>query len=174
MREYVCASQGHRLTYNAPPGPDERCPHDNSALLGPDAPAPAPGVAAPAPPSRRRADPLSATGLRPIRLLRLALAGATITVEPGNRVMLGRDPEYSPYAEQLGQHINVSRRHAELGLDTNGRAWIRDCYSTNLTRVDAVPLAPGSDRELRDGSNVRLCRGVLGTIELIRERPDGS
>ena len=71
-------------------------------------------------------------------------------------------------------YSNVSRRHAELGLDEDGRAWIRDCYSTNLTRVDADPLAPGATRDLRDGNTVRLCQGVTGTIELIRENPDAN
>ena len=162
MAEYVCESQGHRHFYATPPAPTQRCQHDQSALV------PAGGSALPAP---RRPVP----GPRPVRRLRIAFDDTVVTVAAGEQVMLGRDPEYSPYAERLGRlgrHDNVSRRHAEVGLDADGRAWIRDWYSTNLTRVDTEPLPPGRGRDLRDGQTVRLCRTVAGTVELLREDPD--
>ena len=172
MTEYVCQSQGHRQSFATPPGPDERCPFDQSALVRADgSPVPSPPpVPPPVAPPRPRPD----GRLRPVVRLRIAFDDTVVTVERGGHVMLGRDPEYSPYGGQFQQHGNVSRRHAELGLDADGRAWIRDCYSTNLTRVNSEPLPPGQGRDLRDGSTVRLCHGVTGTIELIPEEPDGA
>jgi hypothetical protein len=57
-------------------------------------------------------------------------------------------------------------------MDDDGRAWIRDCYSSNLTRVNGEPLAAGEERELRTSDQVRLCAQLSGNVTLIREVPD--
>ena len=178
MTDYVCRSQGHRVSHDEPPGPDERCPLDNSTLVRMDGSAEPTPLSDQAAVTTSRPDRSSAPGqdneLRPVVRLHVMFGDIAVRVERGRQVMLGRDPEYSPYGEEFDQHNNVSRRHAEIGLDADGRAWIRDCYSTNLTRVDATALRPGQGGDLRHGSRVRLCQGMTGTVELVREDSDGA
>jgi pSer/pThr/pTyr-binding forkhead associated (FHA) protein len=105
--------------------------------------------------------------------VRIEFDATVVDASRGEEVLLGRDPEYSPqHAEFFGTYPTVSRRHAILRLDDDGRAWIRDCYSSNLTRVNGEPLPAGKERELRTGDQVRLCAQLAGMVTLIREVPD--
>jgi len=61
-----------------------------------------------------------------------------------------------------GSHIevadrSVSRRHAIFTLGRNGEAWLRDCHSTNGTRVDGVPVGE-RPHPAREGDVVELGR----------------
>lgn len=64
------------------------------------------------------------------------------------------------------------RRHPILGLDLDGRAWIRDYYSTNLTKVNSEPVSTGQEHDLRNDDRIRLCANLAGTVELVWEAPD--
>jgi RNA polymerase subunit RPABC4/transcription elongation factor Spt4 len=94
-----------------------------------------------------------------------------ITIRRGERVMLGRDPELSPHWEYLKRFPNVSRRHASVSLDTDGRASIRDEYSTNWTLHRSERLVPGRECELRDGDRIRLGADLSGRVRLLTEPP---
>lgn len=165
VTRYVCESRGH--PYSAPEidTEDLRCYHDKSRLVPEDSTAsPAPVVPV--------VPPAGGGALRPVRAVSITFGETIVTATPGEQVMMGRDPWYSPYAEFFGRHTHVSRRHAVLGLEPDGRAWIRDCYSTNLTQVGAEPLPAGAERDLRHKDQVRLCAAVVGTVDLIRKDPD--
>ena len=83
--------------------------------------------------------------------------------------MLGRDPAYSSVAGRFAEQPRVSRRHAVVGLDRDGTAWIRDCYALNATRLNGTAVGAGELRGLANHDRIRLCAGVNATIELIDE-----
>lgn len=158
---YVCENGHKHSAADLPPGA-LRCEIDKSPLR----PAGEPPPARPVPSN-------GATGsLRVTRALRIVFEGTVLTVARGEQVMLGRDPEYSPHAPFFDAFDNVSRRHAIVGLDPDGRAWIRDYYSTNLTKVNSEPVSTGQECDLRDRDKIRLCANLIGTVELVREAPD--
>jgi FHA domain-containing protein len=94
---------------------------------------------------------------RPTRSLALEFAdgGARVLVEPGSRELLGRHPALSKVADRLIDDT-VSRRHATIGVDPDGRAWIRDEFATNGTSVGGAELDAGAEMPLKDGDRVRL------------------
>ncbi|BEL06358.1 hypothetical protein Q0Z83_045490 [Actinoplanes sichuanensis] len=94
-----------------------------------------------------------------------------ITLRRGERIVLGRDPELSPHAAYLSRFPNVSRRHASLSLDNDGRASIRDEYSTNWTLHRSERLTPGHERELGDGDRIRLGASLSGEVRLLAHEP---
>jgi pSer/pThr/pTyr-binding forkhead associated (FHA) protein len=163
LRQYQCESQGHLYFFTAADAENRCCDSDRSRLVPVDPPASAPVVV-----------PTAGGALRPVLAVNITFGETVVTATPGEQVMMGRDPEYSPYAEFFGQHTHVSRRHAVLGLENDGRAWIRDCYSTNLTRVNAEPLPAGAERELRHKDQVRLCAAVIGMVGLVRKNSDDA
>jgi hypothetical protein len=96
----------------------------------------------------------------------LVCAGArlSLTVGAGQRLPLGRDPRWAPKAAPLLDGLDdkdyVSRRHAVVSMDMDGRLWVEEpagIESTNKTYVDGVVAPPGTRRELIDGA--RLCLG---------------
>ncbi|MDR3621402.1 MAG: GGDEF domain-containing protein [Paludisphaera borealis] len=50
----------------------------------------------------------------------------------------------------------VSRRHAVLSYDSDGRAWLTDVGSSNGTFVDGKKLAPNKPTRVEEGSRVQL------------------
>lgn len=175
---YVCESNGHKYAADDLPangtGP-LLCAVDRSPLLlvGGAAARTPPGTTTPRTEAPRRGESDGPTGgLRIAHTLRIAFDNTVVTVRRGEEVMLGRDPEYSPHAAFFGGYDNVSRQHAVLGLELDGRAWIRDCYATNLTKVNSEPVDVGKEQDLRHGDRVRLCANLAGTVELFREVSD--
>jgi FHA domain len=82
--------------------------------------------------------------------------GRRIALAPGDHSVLGRDPKISPAAAYLRDDEWFSRRHATIGMEADGRPWIRDEYSTNGTYVNNQKLPPGSSRRLRHNDRVRI------------------
>jgi FHA domain-containing protein/double zinc ribbon protein len=93
------------------------------------------------------------------RLL-LRIGSADVTVPRGQSLPLGRDAHRSPAAGPLAPYDNVSRLHATIGMDADGRAWIRDERSTNGTYVDGRKLSPGETTPLTAASALRLAADV--------------
>jgi hypothetical protein len=174
---YQCESQGHLFAADAAPA-DMRCPRDRSPLLNADGTKATLGDTAPAATEPETADPPAATpaaratGLRTVRQLRVEFDDGAVTLGSGAEAMLGRDPEYSAHTQLFDGHEDVSRRHAVLGLDENGQAWVRDCYATNLTKVNGEAVPPGGKKTVRNEDRLRLSASVTGTVKLIREDPD--
>ncbi|MEY2668444.1 MAG: hypothetical protein RJA59_1082, partial [Pseudomonadota bacterium] len=94
-------------------------------------------------------------------LLEERLAGGTtgrVWLRAGPSVTLGR----AGCAVNLGDDPFLSQAHAEVLLDSDGTARLRDLGSANGT---FVRLPPRAERELRDGDLVRVGRQVLRISE---------
>lgn len=97
----------------------------------------------------------------PVRALRLRFPdGEIVPVEPGARVRLGRDPQLCPEVGFLAKHDNLSRRHATVGVESDGSGWITDEGSTNGTFVRGYRLAPRTREPLHPGDTIRLAADV--------------
>jgi hypothetical protein len=136
-------------------------------------PFPAP-TGPPDPPEQRRDDgPLAGTRRDAVTGVRLRLtfsahgeALGEVEVRPEEELLVGREPA-SRCAEILGARENVSRRHAVVGLEGDGAAWVRDEYSMNGTRVNDVPVRPGRQSVLEHGD--RLAFGADVVAAVVRE-----
>jgi len=90
-----------------------------------------------------------------------------VELRRGDDVLLGRDAVLSGHAGFLRRFDDVSRRHATLRLDAEGRAFIRDEYSTNWTVRNGSRLVPGAECRLRDGDRIRLGAVLCGLVQLV-------
>jgi hypothetical protein len=129
------------------------------------------GDAFPAAAARGRpgTQPISATR-REVAADRLRLRFGTageLELPRGAAMVLGRDPAASPAARTLGRFGNVSRRHARVGLDADGSAWVEDSGSMNGTFVNGEPVPAGSRRRLREGDELRLASDVVAEVALL-------
>jgi hypothetical protein len=95
-------------------------------------------------------------------------SSSELQVSAGQELVLGRDPVHSPVAGTFTRFDNVSRRHATLGIDGSGQAWIRDERSTNGTFVNERRLQPGEQTPVRDGDSLRLAADARGQVRLGR------
>ncbi|SEN38361.1 FHA domain-containing protein [Actinacidiphila rubida] len=103
----------------------------------------------------------------PSQALRLCFPGdETVTVEPGGRVRLGRDPRLCPAVKFLAAHDNLSRLHATFGVEADGSAWITDEDSTNGTFVHGYRLKALEPAAVRPGDTVRLAADLTVRIAL--------
>jgi FHA domain len=98
----------------------------------------------------------------------VTFSSGDLQVQPGQELVLGRDPVHSPVASTFSRFDNVSRRHATLGIDNGGQPWIRDERSTNGTFVNDRRLQPGEQTSLRDGDSVRLAADARGQVRVGR------
>ncbi|GAA0390504.1 hypothetical protein Acor_47230 [Acrocarpospora corrugata] len=119
-----------------------------------------------------RREPVAGTRRDRPRTLLLDFPGGRVTVPPGGTETLGRDPAAGGSAQVFQRFENISRRHATLGVDPGGSAWIRDENSTNGTFVNGVPIRPGARTSLHDGDLLRLAADVEARVRL-RENADG-
>ncbi len=81
-------------------------------------------------------------------------AGGRVFVRAGPAVTIGR----AGCAVNLGDDPRLSQSHAELVVEQDGTARLRDLGSSNGTYVQ---MPPHGERELRDGDYVRMGREVL-------------
>lgn len=128
---------------------------DRLLRFGGTIPAPSP----PAPDGTRRLGSPRPAG--PAVLLEERLAGGAtgrVWLRAGPSVTLGR----AGCAVNLGEDPFLSQAHAEVILDSDGTARLRDLGSANGT---FVRLPPRAERELRDGDLVRVGRQVLRVSE---------
>jgi pSer/pThr/pTyr-binding forkhead associated (FHA) protein len=124
---------------------------DRLLRFGGPLPAPAP----PAPDGTRRLGSPRPVG--PSILLEERLAGGVtgrVWLRSGPSVTLGR----AGCSVNLGEDPFLSQAHAEVVLEGDGTARLRDLGSANGT---FVRLPPRAERELRDGDLVRVGRQVL-------------
>ena len=80
--------------------------------------------------------------------------GGRTYVRVGPSITIGR----TGCAINLGDDPQLSQAHAELLIEPDGSAKLRDLASASGT---FVRIPPGGDRELHDGDGVRLGREVL-------------
>lgn len=88
--------------------------------------------------------------------------GGNIIVPDGESVGLGRHPDFSPYAAEIGEYRCVGRQHAFVHSD-NGQLFVRDLSSHNGTRRNGYPIPADAEVELVPGDTLTLG----GEIELV-------
>ncbi|MGW1741086.1 FHA domain-containing protein [Nocardia sp. NPDC001965] len=76
-------------------------------------------------------------------------------LQPGRAVPLGTDPN-SPFAAQLNRYRGISEQHATLGMDYEGRVWIRDNPGSEGVWVNGDRIAPNQRVTLNDGDQIAL------------------
>jgi pSer/pThr/pTyr-binding forkhead associated (FHA) protein len=86
-------------------------------------------------------------------------ASGRVFVRSGPKVSIGR----AGCSVNLGDDPHLSQAHAEIAVDAEGAARLRDLGSSNGT---FVKLPPHAERELRDGDFVRMGHEVLRVILL--------
>jgi hypothetical protein len=103
----------------------------------------------------------------PPQALRLLFPGGErVSVEPGVRVRLGREPLLCPAVTFLAAHDKLSRVHATVVVEPDGSAWITDEGSTNGTFLHGYRLVPEQRAALRPGDTVRLAADVTVRVLL--------
>jgi hypothetical protein len=111
-------------------------------------------------------EPLAARPVpREAGAVRLVFAGQAVDVPRPGTVLLGRDPGLSPAARVFARHDNVSRRHASVGVEPDGRIWVRDEHSTNGTFVNDTPVPGGRTATLAHGDRLRIASDVVAVVE---------
>ncbi len=97
---------------------------------------------------------------------------APVRLAPGETVVIGNG-ENSPFAAQLRGVSGVAERHATLGLDHDGRLWIRAHPESEGVWVNGDKIAPNQKVSLAEGDNVGLGPDYLGTAHIgSSERPN--
>lgn len=75
------------------------------------------------------------------------------------RMLVGRDPEFSAIAVQLEAYDNVSRKHAEFSIEDR-RVSVQDFQSVNGTFVNGQRIEPLVPVPLSDGDEIRFGRDL--------------
>ena len=72
-----------------------------------------------------------------------------------DRLSIGREPGYCPFAPELAAYLHVSRKHAELTACSEG-VWIRDLKSRNGTFVNDEQIPPGQAHLVEADARLRF------------------
>ncbi|ARZ72449.1 hypothetical protein SMD11_6873 [Streptomyces albireticuli] len=120
-----------------------------------------------------RLDPVPVPPDRPVgpAVLRFLEVGLTLTVAPGARVGLGRDPDWAPRtAVALAGHLTVSARHAGVTVAADGSATVTEepPGAVNGTRLNRTDLVAGVPYPLTDGDRLRLGPRISCVVRLGR------
>jgi pSer/pThr/pTyr-binding forkhead associated (FHA) protein len=87
-----------------------------------------------------------------------------VEVQPGQNVHLGRQ---GPHGQVFRDYPNVSRRHATVGVDHDGRAWIVPFAVSNGTFLNDQELPDSLNRTLASGDRIRFAASAaVGAITL--------
>ncbi|MGY0060207.1 FHA domain-containing protein [Streptomyces sp. LZ34] len=93
---------------------------------------------------------------------------------PGPPLNLGRHPTWAPRtAADFADWRKVSRRHASITVEPDGRAWAEEPPegSHNGTFVNGAKLMPGVRTPLRDGDQLRLGLRISIAVRLYGPEP---
>ncbi|MEU9853539.1 FHA domain-containing protein [Streptomyces sp. NPDC047974] len=118
------------------------------------------------------AGPLATRRDLPTAVLRIRFGTEERSLTPGSTLLLGRAPAARAAHELLARYDNVSRRHATVGLEPDGSAWVRDEHSTNGTFLNGSPVGPGARTPLQDGDVLRLAADC--TLVVAVDQPPGA
>jgi hypothetical protein len=88
---------------------------------------------------------------------------------PTGQVELGRDARVElgrlgPHAALFRTYPNVSRHHAVIGSDPNGRAWIEPVPTPNGTFLDGIEIPASERRSLRPDTRIRFGLHAEGIV----------
>jgi hypothetical protein len=114
------------------------------------------------PPDQANTECLNPACRRPLAppALLLRFGHGEVEVDLGARAELGR---LGPHARVFRIYPNVSRRHAVVGVDPDGRAWIEPRATPNGTFVNGSEIPAETRRTLRSGQRIRLALHAEGT-----------
>ncbi len=84
-----------------------------------------------------------------------------------DRIFIGRDaPASARLAARLeSQHLNVSRRHAEL-IWVDNQCCVRDLNSTNGTFINGQRISPQQAIPLKNGNKLRFAASLEVTVQI--------
>jgi FHA domain len=89
------------------------------------------------------------------------------TLAAGETIALGRDPDWSPLSDHFAADDSVSRKHAELALGADGRAWLTDRESMNHTVVNGKKLPQNAQWEVTRHDQIALGEYTTLKIKII-------
>jgi FHA domain len=114
------------------------------------------------PPDETNTECLNPDCRRPLTppALLLRFTHGEIEVDLGTRTDLGR---LGPHSRVFRTYPNVSRRHAVVGVDSDGRAWIEPLRTPNGTFLDGDEIPAEVRHPLRTGHQMRLALHAEGT-----------
>ncbi|MEU1884030.1 FHA domain-containing protein [Micromonospora rifamycinica] len=153
------------------PGPGGDGPRPDGTAPGPDGDGPQPGVPVTTcwncgtpPASETSTECLAPDCRRPLTppAMLVVFAYGQVEIAPGGQAELGR---HGAYGRLFRSYPNVSRRHAVLGVDPDGRAWVTPAHTPNGTFVNGDEI-PAAQRSLASGDRIRLARDAEGTVTL--------
>ncbi|PRX17243.1 FHA domain-containing protein [Actinoplanes italicus] len=99
----------------------------------------------------------------------IRFADGQVEVARGTRAELGRSGRY---VGLFRAYPNVSRRHAVVGADPDGRAWIEPVPTPNGTFLDGSELPASERTPLRSNTRVRFALHAEGTVTVHSRRGD--
>jgi hypothetical protein len=88
-----------------------------------------------------------------------------VEIQPGDRAELGREGEYK---RLFRAYPNVGRRHADVGSDDDGTAWVVHRNETNDTYVNGETIERNERHPLKQGDRLRLARNAEGIVRIFR------
>ncbi|MER7454579.1 FHA domain-containing protein [Nocardia beijingensis] len=89
----------------------------------------------------------------------------SVRLEPGKPVIIGTD-ENSPFAPRLRGVRGIGEQHATLGLDHDGRLWIRDHRGSEGVWINGDRITPNQRVTLSEGDSVGLGPEYVGTARI--------
>jgi pSer/pThr/pTyr-binding forkhead associated (FHA) protein len=98
--------------------------------------------------------------------IELAFPTGVLTVSAGQPLVLGRETD-TVTARLLEPYGNLSRRHASVRVDADGRAWIRDEGSMNGTYVEERRIVSGEWVPLAVGYRLRLAADLWVLVRAV-------
>ncbi|RDI24512.1 FHA domain-containing protein [Lentzea flaviverrucosa] len=95
--------------------------------------------------------------------LYLKFRDGEVELDRGRQTALGRRGEHGHVFRGFP---NVSRGHAVIGVDADGRAWISPSSTPNGTFVNGTELPPSIHTTLRCGDVIRFAADAEGSVTL--------
>jgi hypothetical protein len=86
-----------------------------------------------------------------------------LELQRGDTLMLGR---LGRHADKFLSYPNVSREHACIGVEADGRAWVKPRPVVNGTFVNEREVDPDRQHDLRNQDTLRLGRDCKGTVRV--------
>jgi hypothetical protein len=100
-------------------------------------------------------------------VLLLCFQDNEIEVNPGTHVELGRTGDHGRVFRNFK---NVSRRHATVGVEPDGTAWIQPFPTPNGTFIDGTEIPASARQPLRNGQRLRFALHAEGTATIYAVR----
>lgn len=83
-----------------------------------------------------------------------------------DRLHIGRDRSFSEIASEISDLTAVSRRHAEIYIDSASRGiFLTDLGSTNSTFVNGKPIEKNTPTEIFPGDELSFSRSLSATVD---------